>query len=767
MSCSVCEEHGWERIQPAVYNDSSGRPYCIFHTPADEQCYSLEEFNLEVARYINTCLSADAPDLKNEKLPPSVKIKCELAGTQFPGDISFRDLGDPKVLPSINFSEAVFHGRADFRGIHFVGDAWFVGTKFHNSGRFEDATFLRDAWFGKTKFSSSWFSGCDFKHNVSFAGSEFENAVKFHKANFRGQAEFKGTIFNGTAIFNSTTFHSKSDFSQSNFSDIATFKYATFKLDVNFTGIEIGGGAGFHHVKFHKDALFEGGTFTGESSFISVYFGGKAIFNSSDFKLRSSFKDSEFHSRALFQAVHFHGNVDYSAICFHGFAQFDRSEFVNAKFINAKFLQDSLFAGAVFNGETLFNKACFEGATRFKDAEFKAVVSFVSSCFESYANFVKTSFHGNAMFKKVVFNGRVKFSGSVFNSFLSCSEAFFRNAAFHAVEVKGDANFSFTLFGKMSFNKADFHGRLDLTKACIENEAFFMRMLARKPVYFDQTIFESGADFSHSVFKEYASFEEVELRSKSSFKGAFFENWAYFDTPLFDSVDFSGCITKETIVIDGADLRKVSLRQMNIESYRFSLCRWANDPSHSDLKIVSDHKAVSCERLENIYRRLKKKALDEGDQLMASNWHFQEKEMSLQVMKKPNAQWWVKWFLRPLLYIYKGVSGYGEAPGLAGVILLGLALTTWLLLGFAGISGDQQDSQIISGVDWSFSESSIERFGEVFRTGLQNMLLFKYDSIPYKPIDGWAVGLLFILTRLFLPVQAALFAFAVRNKFRR
>ncbi len=124
-----------------------------------------------------------------------------------------------------------------------------------------------------------------------------------------------------------------------------------------------------------------------------------------------------------------------------------------------------------------------------------------------------------------------------------------------------------------------------------------------------------------------------------------------------------------------------------------------------------------------------------------------------------------RFFLRFALWIYRWSSGYGEDPWRSAkslVLLLGACFV------FLGLIGVESKEKIIYGLfSPSFSLQGVANFKEMVLTTLKSVLLFKQSEMAFSPSSHWLLIPFIIVSRVFIPIQVALLAFALRNKFRR
>lgn len=155
---------------------------------------------------------------------------------------------------------------------------------------------------------------------------------------------------------------------------------------------------------------------------------------------------------------------------------------------------------------------------------------------------------------------------------------------------------------------------------------------------------------------------------------------------------------------------------------------------------------------------MKRKYKNEHNEAEVSQWHVSEKEVDLLLVTRDlkrakglhdKAIWGLMWLM---LRLYRISSRFGEHMVRAGAVLAYVALAPLLILTVAKLAE--------TGVSWTPDWAKI---GMVFQDWLRCMPLTKagLDGTP-----TWKLWL-FWVSQLVIAIQAALFAFALRNRFRR
>lgn len=341
----------------------------------------------------------------------------------------------------------------------------------------------------------------------------------------------------------------------------------------------------------------------------------------------------------------------------------------------------------------------------------------------------------------------------------------------------------------LDFAKATFLGEAHFSTGKFTRRIAFDNATFHGPAYFAAAHFLGDASFRETMFTRGAWFTGAEFGGKAQFNRARFTGEIRFDENAYiggpvifsDCADFRGACCKEPGAVIMAGLSASSLKHLTftldrLPLFTFSNCRW---PDRLGLDLHGYGNAENHLECELLYRAMKKRATDEHDQFMAGVWNYREKLMSLKQLidikglqkgltkvlrltkeESPALRRCVRGIsyvlstprlLCSLTFWYWAVSGFGERMNRAGVWLALLTVLPFIW-----------SSSLLSlpaGLEWSFP------------SGLRDVsnATMAMDFIPFtKDISGtsWLrVGQ--GIWHLFLIIQSALFAMAVRNHFRR
>ncbi|ACS79622.1 pentapeptide repeat-containing protein [Maridesulfovibrio salexigens] len=425
------------------------------------------------------------------------------------------------------------------------------------------------------------------------------------------------------------------------------------------------------------------------------------------------------------------------------------------------------FTKSIFLGKTSFRKVRFEGSTYFNETKFHDIAIFADAIFVSDVEFENSQIYEYAIFTNTFFLGETSFL---------------------ATEAKKQIHFEQARFKKnVKFNAMKFNAPIYFDRA--------------KFLYKNEEV-----SFKYAIFHDYSNFEHTKFNGGADFNLAFFKEWAYFRNAEFDKeTSFAGAISKETVLMESVDLSNLKFAETNIESFKFIDCSWSEERFAKiyDEKHQIDSNC-SDTTLAEIYRRLKKIARESADEEQTSHWHYREKEMTRRVVdsafyfptlpvslicilllftsylfsisydyhpstlnaylektflllplipiliqyrnfknKTKNCQISKNWFSKIYLNVYHFISGYGEKPIKAGLLLFALIILPFCIqLAFSITPNGPKDW--IKGAMWYMP-----------------LIKIKFDE---------AVGYQYLLKGIsvtLITLQAALFGFALRNKLRR
>ncbi len=415
-----------------------------------------------------------------------------------------------------------------------------------------------------------------------------------------------------------------------------------------------------------------------------------------------------------------------------------------------------------------FTDSQFEKRADFSNACFSGIAYFNGSHFKGPANFNDSQFEGEAHFSHTVFYMSTDFLGTIFG----------RSTLFEFAEFHEQTIFEGSKSPKINFRNASALQKIHLNKTTF-SDATFDQMEFMHFVFFNDSSFTKQTSFKGTIFHDYSNFELTKFQGGADFHLAFFKEWAYFRKASFDKeTTFAGAISKESILLESVDLSNLKFAETNIESFKFTECTWPRKKNGrraiaDEISPIDSENGLSFTKLEERYRRLKKVARVNNDEMQASTWHYNEKEMLRKKMREENGPGIIEKlgtktcellpcnieiaktkfsklieiseqtrtpFLRFINTAYWIVSGYGEEPLRAGVWLLIFIFGAMLL----AIFGPDSTSSDFS-TRWMWYMPLIK-------------VNLKADGLHYL-LKGLSVTL--------ITLQAALFGFALRNKLRR
>jgi len=375
----------------------------------------------------------------------------------------------------------------------------------------------------------------------------------------------------------------------------------------------------------------------------------------------------------------------------------------------------------------------FEGDINFKQFdEYKPLphIIFVGATFTGETTFSYATFSWKADFSWAIFNKDTYFWGTTFTE----------RAYFVSSEFREMAGFLWATFrGRTYFMWTKFNGRVNFSEATFSGESGEIIFREVKLIGNKDT---KGVDFGSAKIKDKVIFKNVDLKRVS-----------FLDTDL-RRIDFINCTWHEKrrryVLYDELELLKKirdgdkETRDLLHRLWQRLKCEW------------NGFKKEEIENVEILYRRLKQKYKEERDEPMASIWHYGEKEA---FRKKSRLRRFNPISLSNLYWLS---SGYAERPVRAGIMLLLLIIGISILLPLSGpLKG------------WPYGIQEVKELTDIKDLRTLGVLILNtlqyatFQKEPYLEPVTLLGGYLKLLARILIPLQATLFALAVRNKLRR
>lgn len=375
--------------------------------------------------------------------------------------------------------------------------------------------------------------------------------------------------------------------------------------------------------------------------------------------------------------------------------------------------------------------AQFWGKAEFDFVKFPKGISFFGATFAQEARFFDAEFEGWADFQSVTFSEEASF---ISTNFLQSS------------------NFNYAKFGEFAYFRSVKFGQ----------NSVFCQTEFGKNAYFTDAIFKENADFSKAIFRDIADFSDADFRGISHFKETTFNgcvklgvkfNKAYFLHNSFPGVaSIYGIIIEDEIRFKDVNFSCVLFHGAEMERMHFEHCTWSESKSEGriiildETEIAKDGDGKEMKEVEEIYRILKQKYKEMGNEGMASLFHMSEKTMlTRRTHFKDKPFYWA------LLRSYKFSSGYGENPSQAFLVFLILLIASILGIWFAGLKGATNEPVT---------------FFQALLTTIEFLTFQRETHYGLKTATGFA-GVIRILSVILVYLQALLFIFALRNRLRR
>jgi len=453
--------------------------------------------------------------------------------------------------------------------------------------------------------------------------------------------------------------------------------------------------------------------------------------------------------------------------------------FGHVNFSGVKFGHDVDFSGSIFNGRTDFRDTYFNNSALFceiklnnyiifENAHFKETVWF-KYCSLKDCNFNGTEFHGDVDFERTIFTGLFDCSKAIFHGASNfCTTLYNDYSIFDSAVFSNSCHFNQSRFrNKAIFYNAKFESNADFTLTYFDRYVNFTDSSFLGSLKFSKSTFKHGFEFNNSIFKNGLSFENSEIAGQCNF-------WSSKFTTSGDvlPIDFGNTTVEDRIKLVNCDLTNFKTFNVDIKMFSFESCQFPLD-SEGNFKIFEDTGKSGHDKdiiLESVYRNFKLSAKKDNNEIMTSAWHYKEKEVQLRKLKHDSLEILfdipkefrsnsIQLFLHKfignipckintlfetlVLFMYDCMSGFGEKPFRAGLVLL--------LLLFVPILFPAPSNNIGHIKAW------------LFYIPLGKIDLPVNEQIR---IDVICV-LLRMLMYILITIQVTVFGFSLRNKFRR
>jgi hypothetical protein len=400
------------------------------------------------------------------------------------------------------------------------------------------------------------------------------------------------------------------------------------------------------------------------------------------------------------------------------------------------FPEKASFEGVQFSSNADFHGASFSAGADFRGAGFGGGADFSEASFNADACFSGANFSGDASFREAIFNARADFNAD-------------RNAKINAASFKGRAD----------FHKAGFRGRADFYQVSFSADAIFYEARFDADAYFRRVRFSADADFTRS-----------EINAKADFSYATFAGHALFagdgDHPVFGKHSYLKLEHARIEKPERGSFHTLRLSPhwfVNVDARKFEFVNvdWSNNLKRlkREVEILRPLVSSAPHRLLSIaYRQLAVNAEENHRYGEASDFRYGS--MELRRLERPrdgNG-------LHVLHWLYWMASGYGERVTRAVVVLAVLWLVFACLYTRTGFerrtSPDNTEKTIV------LQEDEVGKPLPFKRALIYSFAVMSLQKPDPKPITNAAHSLV-ILETILGPIQAAMFALAIRRRFMR
>lgn len=605
---------------------------------------------------------------------------------------------------------------------------------------------------------------------------EFRKAV-LDRINATGAGDvcqLSGTVFPADFSFadgDITRNLSRTDFSNAEFCGNVSFKKGIFWGVIEFIS-----------TNFHKGIDFEGATLNCDLLVVdSIITGGLSLKNAKSLSIY--FHKTKFASHVLLDNLECSGKLEIKECTFSSYFSCNKIDVQGGLVINRSVVErhlscnDSILHGYVAFVHNQFNNKCSFAKCLFKDGFISRV-----NRFTGHLTLSSNEFKGDVNILSCLFLDGINFDGSRFAGDFRMKWAQIKGVLnFFKAQLLAESEFSGGLFsGNVYFKNTTFFGKTLFSTAKVQDyEDFFFRLSGKEQ---EHNVFNKGADFSFAEFKDtvlfkqtvfdgVVKFEGVRFASKTIFHDATFKKDCKFndsiiydtvvisnesvrDLPLNGELCFGRCVIGSSVRISMARIVNFNFFDTDLYKFNFYCCEWNKDKDGISCLFDATHSSADdLKKQELVYRSLRKIALDNRDEIMASDWHYQEKKTCRKRLQSSQDKSIDQKVLALFFAVYELCSGYGERPA-KGIACIGYLVASMLVL--------LSVSRLMSG-EVSCTSLDATFFREVLHAWLK-MILF---MTPQKWNENVFYFMALFVSRILLPVQVTLFTLSLRNKLRR
>ena len=320
----------------------------------------------------------------------------------------------------------------------------------------------------------------------------------------------------------------------------------------------------------------------------------------------------------------------------------------------------------------------------------------------------------------------------------------------------GNSFFESAVIKKGQFAKVQFRNFLSFRGAEFNGHILFVRTVFHGPAEFDDSFLNEGCDFvfDDSLFESTASFVSAKIKGFLSFDGG-------PDHPVFKDgvslLDFQHIRIQnpELISFHAVRLRPSWFVNTDPKRFVFTACVW-RDKSNKDISAREELKSISARGIASPNKRLTKIGWQLADNFEETKSFATASFFRKLANESKRLEEWRGFKIFSLHWWYSVSSFYGESPGLAFCVLIGIlalfVIYYWYALFYVcSASGGSCLTRALT-------------LGEAIH---QSFMTGAFQEVKFRSTLTFQEDLMILLEKIFVSVQAALFALAIRRRFMR
>ena len=785
--------------------EHEGKHYCLLHLPTQEKnIVKFEQiFRDRLEEVKQKIVEVEAKLPQDEQAAAKIDIEYAFSYVWFPSAVN---LSKYRFLATASFSNATFSAHTRFDSAIFLAKADFKEAIFSDYASFDSATFSDVASFRRTTFSAVSFSKAIFSSTTYFSEALFSAYARFSEAIFSADASFSEAIFSVHVDFNEAIFSANTDFSRATFLAHANFNEAIFSAEAYFKEAKFKelSQTLIRNTRFCSLVRFYEAIFEGYIEFENNVFLNKEQVQQTKKELEAKF--DELKQRLAKRRIKFDVPTDFIKDNQESVLDLRKARLKNPERIsfNSVRLRPSWFVNVdsrlvVFNNITWQNIEIDidrQGLDEERKSLKERKVTTPDEALIKACNQLSDNAEANRRFEEAK---KFRKLGIALEDHKCHIHDGFDDST--KVDIRQKVCQNYPAVNEDGGNYYCLLHNPDKTKVKVFLKQFEILHAAKhtdfRAVNFPISVkyaneLPKDLNFSHATFQRQVVFENADIHNLNFNESHFYEDseLLFKDSGCkgkitFENTDFDGRFflngegdyeffktSDKALSLKGArfgkpnlvNFRSVRLRphyfvDVDASKFAFTDCEWLNAEGKR-LNVKTELENIEESKTKKLNPLLTKTCWQLADNHEESKSFPKAsifRHLASESKRLEEFRGWKVWSLH---WWYWLSSFYGESPLQAGLVLAGILF----LFAIAFMITDFQVCPIVK----SIPEITCEpRTLYIWEAILQSLATVTFQSIEYIKPNSKISTFLIILEKIFVPLQAALLALAIRRKFMR